>query len=96
MSFRSNESDEEIWDGLIEQLNPENNVFSEGLDPAEANENKSICLRNVPNKLTRKAIENMLSSHGKVERVTIPQNQERFKDYKDGFIMVFAEFSTFL
>jgi RNA recognition motif. (a.k.a. RRM, RBD, or RNP domain) len=98
--FRSNkESDDEL--ALIEEVwnensnNPDNRIFLEGPTSTDANENRSICLRNVPNKLKQNAIESMLSKFGKVVSVTIPQNQERFKEYKDGFVIAFAEFSTF-
>lgn len=41
------------------------------------------------------AIENILKQFGKVVDINIPKNQENFSTYREGFKVVFVEFSMF-
>lgn len=71
------------------------NVFDEGPVYKECQENLRICLKNVSAKLQRHAIRLMMEQFGTVVDFNIPTNQETYKNYKPGFVIVFVEFSKF-
>lgn len=77
--------------------NPETNAFEAGpvMAMGKVHENRRIVIKDIPVKLQRHAIENLLKTFGILTDFNIPNNQETFKQHKPGFMIAFAEFSTF-